>query len=116
MRAITLLLVGLCIVTSAHAQPSSANAENGRKLYVDRACWQCHGQVAQGGGIAGPRLAGRMLVWAAFSAYVRAPTEEMIPYTAKVLPDSELADIFEFLRTLPPPPAVDSIPALSPGR
>jgi ubiquinol-cytochrome c reductase cytochrome c subunit len=116
MRAITLLLVGFCIVTSAHAQPPSANAENGRKLYVDRACWQCHGQVAQGGGIAGPRLAGRVQVWAAFSSYVRQPTEEMIPYTAKVLPDNELADIFEFLRTLPPPPAVDSIPALSPGR
>ena len=53
-----------------------------------------------------------MQVWAAFSAYVRAPTEEMIPYTAKVLPDAELADIFEFLRTLPPPPAVDSVPIL----
>jgi hypothetical protein len=29
-----------------------------------------------------------------------------------VLADSELADIFEFLRTLPPPPAVDSLPIL----
>ena len=40
----------------------------------------------------------------------------MIPYTAKVLPDNELADIFEFLRTLPPPPAVDTFPVLSPSR
>jgi ubiquinol-cytochrome c reductase cytochrome c subunit len=112
MRAPVFLLIGSCLAAPVFAQPPAANAENGRKLYVDRACWQCHGQVAQGGGIAGPRLTGRVQVWAAFSAYVRAPTEEMIPYTAKVLPDDELADIFEFLRTLPPPPAVDSVPIL----
>jgi mono/diheme cytochrome c family protein len=112
MRVFGLLLLGLVSVPPALAQPPAANPDNGRKLYVDRACWQCHGQEAQGGGIAGPRLAGRVQVWAAFSTYVRAPTEEMIPYTARVLADSELADIFEFLRTLPPPPAVDSLPIL----
>src|SRR5262245_34273242 len=115
MRTFAGMLVALMTLAPAVAQPP-ANADNGRKLYVDRACWQCHGLEAQGGGIAGPRLAGRVQVWAAFSAYVRAPTEEMIPYTAKVLPDAELADIFEFLRTLSPPPAVDTIPALSPSR
>jgi ubiquinol-cytochrome c reductase cytochrome c subunit len=112
MRVFALLLLGACCVNFVFAQPPAANADNGRRLYVDRACWQCHGMEAQGGGIAGPRLAGRVQAWAAFSAYVRAPTEEMIPYTTRVLPDSELADIFEFLRTLPPPPAVDTIPAL----
>ena len=55
-------------------------------------------------------------MWAAFASYVRRPTEEMIPYTAKVLPDHELADIFEWLQSLPPPPAVDSLPQLSPER
>jgi ubiquinol-cytochrome c reductase cytochrome c subunit len=92
------------------------NAASGAKLYVDRACWQCHGLAAQGGGIAGPRLAGRVQVWAAFSLYVRRPTEEMIPYTAKVLPDQELADIFAWLTSLPPPPDVDSLRVLSPER
>jgi mono/diheme cytochrome c family protein len=108
---------------AAFAQPTSAedgtplgDAANGGKLYVDRACWQCHGLAAQGGGAAGPRLAGRVVAWAAFSSYVRRPTEEMIPYTAQVLPDAELADIFEFLRTLPPPPDVASLPLLSPER
>jgi hypothetical protein len=72
--------------------------------------------VGQGGGIAGPRLAGRVQAWAAFAAYVRRPTEEMIPYTANVLPDGELADIFEWLRTLPPPPAVADLPLLAPER
>jgi mono/diheme cytochrome c family protein len=101
------------------AQPPAApqgDAASGEKLYVDRACWQCHGLAAQGGGIAGPRLAGRVTVWAAFAGYVRRPAEEMIPYTSKVLPDRELADIFAWLRGLPPPPAVDRLPLLSPAR
>ena len=45
---------------------------------------------------------------------VRRPAEEMIPYTAKVLPDDELAAIFAWLRSLPPPPPVDRLPALAP--
>jgi ubiquinol-cytochrome c reductase cytochrome c subunit len=114
------LTVALCVAVSALAQtPGGApvgNAERGRTLYVDRACWQCHGLAAQGGGIAGPRLAGRVQAWAAFAPYVRRPTEEMIPYTAAVLPDNELADIFEWLRALPPPPPVDSLPLLAPPR
>lgn len=102
-------------IAQAPAEPQG-NAASGAELYVDRACWQCHGLAAQGGGIAGPRLAGRVKVWAAFSLYVRRPTEEMIPYTANVLADQELADIFAWLRSLPSPPAVDSLPLLSPQR
>ena len=114
-RVLTLILsVGAALHASAQAPLESAgDAASGAKLYVDRACWQCHGLAAQGGGIAGPRLAGRVLVWAAFAAYVRRPTEEMIPYTSKVLPDRELADIFAWLRSLPPPPDVESLRLLS---
>jgi mono/diheme cytochrome c family protein len=117
-----------CVLTLAFAvataHPAAAqtpaeppgDATSGGKLWVDRACWQCHGLAAQGGGIAGPRLAGRVQVWAAFAAYVRRPTEEMIPYTTKVLPDHELADIFAWLRSLPPPPDVESVRVLSQER
>ena len=100
----------------ARAQTASAppgNAEKGKKLFVERACWQCHGLAAHGGGIAGPRLAGRVPPWPAFSRYVRRPTEEMIPYTEKALPDAELADIYAWLRAIPPPPAISSIPQLN---
>jgi mono/diheme cytochrome c family protein len=95
-------------------QPPAGDRARGARLYVDRACWQCHGLAAQGGGIAGPRLAGRVQVFAAFAQYVRKPAEEMIPYTAKVLPDHELADIFAWLTGLPPPPSADSLPLLAP--
>jgi hypothetical protein len=36
----------------------------------------------------------------------------MPPYTIKVVPDAELADIYAFLQSLPQPPKADSIPAL----
>ena len=112
------LVLVLAVAFAHHAAAQSlpeprGDAASGAKLFVDRACWQCHGLAAQGGGIAGPRLAGRVQVWAAFAAYVRRPTEEMIPFTVKVLPDQELADIFAWLRSLPPPPAVESLPVLS---
>ena len=111
------VVLALAVAIAGHAAAQApaeprGDAASGGKLFVDRACWQCHGLAAQGGGIAGPRLAGKVQVWAAFSAYVRHPAEEMIPYTAKVLPDQELADIFAWLRSLPPPPAVESLKEL----
>jgi mono/diheme cytochrome c family protein len=121
MRRAALLLIALALVlsaSSARGQGAASgappgNAENGKKLFVERACWQCHGLAAQGGGIAGPRLAGRVPAWPAFSRYVRRPTEEMIPYPPKTLSDTELADIYAWLRAIPPPPAVSSIPQLN---
>jgi mono/diheme cytochrome c family protein len=118
------LIVAAAVVagaTSAYAQqaPSEApagNATKGKTLFVERACWQCHGREAQGGGAAGPRLAGRVSPWPAFSRYVRRPTEEMIPYTVKVLPDAELADIYAWLRSIPAPPPVSTIPQLTPRK
>lgn len=119
--AIVRSILILAFATAHHAAAQApgeprGDAARGAKLFVDRACWQCHGLAAQGGGIAGPRLAGRVQVWAAFAAYVRRPTEEMIPFTVKVLPDEELADIFAWLRSLPPPPAVESLPVLTRAR
>jgi ubiquinol-cytochrome c reductase cytochrome c subunit len=121
--AVIVTLVGAGVLWApsfpAHAQAPAAassqagpagNAESGKKFYFERGCWQCHGLAAQGGGIAGPRLAGRTPAWMAFSRYVRRPTGEMIPYTEKVISDTELADIFAWLRAIPPPPPVSSIP------
>ena len=95
------------------ANAPQGNAENGKKLFVDRACWQCHGTAAQGGGIAGPRLAGRVAAWPAFTRSVRRPAEEMVPYTEKMLPEPELADIYAWLKAMPPPPPVSSLAPLN---
>jgi mono/diheme cytochrome c family protein len=118
MSKVERLMLALVFAVAHHAAAQTpgepqGDAASGGKLFVDRACWQCHGLAAQGGGIAGPRLAGRVQVWAAFAAYVRRPTEEMIPYTPNVLSDEELADIFAWLRSLPPPPELQSLRVLS---
>jgi mono/diheme cytochrome c family protein len=88
----------------------SGNAENGKKLFSQYGCYQCHGYAAQGG--VGPRLAPRPLAFAAFSKYLRQPTGEMPPYTVKVVSESQLADLYAYLQSIPPPPSVESIPLL----
>lgn len=95
---------------SAQGVPKG-DMENGRKIYSSYGCYQCHGYAAQGG--AGPRLAPRPTAFTAFARYTRRPTGQMPPYTAKVVSDQELADIYAFLLTIPPPPALDTIPILA---
>ena len=89
----------------------AGNAANGRKLFVSFGCYQCHGYEAQGGS-AGPRLAPRPIAYAQLMKYVRHPTGEMPPFTEKIVKDTELTDIYAFLRAQPLPPDVDKIPLL----
>jgi mono/diheme cytochrome c family protein len=93
------------------AAPPAGNAENGKLLYVKIGCYECHDRDAEGAGT-GPRLAPNPLPYGAFSHQVRQPANSMPPYTGKVLSDSDLADIYAFLQTIPKPPAVASIPLL----
>jgi mono/diheme cytochrome c family protein len=95
---------------NAQAAPAG-NAENGKKIYSSYGCYQCHGFAAQGGD--GARLAPRPIAFATYSRYVRRPTGQMPPYTAKVVSDQELADIYAFLATIPAPPAANTIPILA---
>ena len=95
-----------------------ANAENGKKLWVADGCYQCHGLQGQGGSAApigsyGARLAPPVLNAAGIRAYIRRPSGRMPPYTAKVLSDSQIDDIYAFLKTIPAPPPVKDIPLLN---
>ena len=107
-------IVTLLMVTALSAQtPAPAgNAMNGAKIYISYGCYQCHGYAAQGG--AGARLAPKPIAFAAFTKYVRKPTQQMPPYTAKVVTDQELADIYAFLLTIPAPPDPNSITLMKP--
>ena len=87
------------------------NAANGRKLFVSFGCYQCHGYEAQGGS-AGARLAPRPIAYAQLLKYVRHPTNEMPPFTEKIVKDTELNDVYAFLRGQPAPPDLDKIPLL----
>jgi ubiquinol-cytochrome c reductase cytochrome c subunit len=89
-----------------------ANVDEGRKLFASYGCYQCHGYEGQGSSATGPRLGPRPLPFASFSRYVRRPTGQMPPYTAKVVSDSDLEKIHAFLEARPAPPAVNTIPQL----
>ena len=121
--ALAMVLAWGIAVASAAQQPAApaaqqqagnapaGNAANGRKLFVSFGCYQCHGYEAQGGS-AGPRLAPRPIAYAQFMKYVRHPTNEMPPFTEKIVKDAELTDIHAFLRGQPAPKDVDTIPLL----
>ncbi|SRR5579885_1685760 len=106
MRIALLLLA----VTAAFGQ--TPNAQNGRKLFTRFGCYQCHQREAQGAAATGPRLGPHPIPYANFVKYVRQPAGQMPPYTAKVVKDAELADIYAFLQSLPDPPAVKDVPLL----
>jgi len=93
----------------AQAAPAG-NAENGKKLFMERGCFQCHNTLAQGGD--GPRLAPRPISFPAFMKELRQPRDQMPPYTIKVMSDKEIADIYAYLLTIPAPPGVNTIPIL----
>jgi mono/diheme cytochrome c family protein len=105
------LIVLTITATAALAQAPKGDAKNGQKLFESYGCYQCHGHVGQGG--AGARIAPKPIPWAVFSKYVRQPTDQMPPYTAKVVPDNQLADIYAYLETIPAAPAAKSVPLLN---
>jgi ubiquinol-cytochrome c reductase cytochrome c subunit len=94
---------------AAHAQ-NAGNADNGKRLFLQNGCYECHGTIGQGG--TGPRLAPRPLAAAALTAYIRKPGPGMPPYPEKVMTDAEAADVRAYLASIPEPPK--DIPLLKP--
>src|SRR5437762_14244526 len=117
MRSLILTVTFVSLLHSQTAAPNTGtgpaqaapagNAENGKKLFMERGCFQCHNTLAQGGD--GPRLAPRPISFPAFMKELRQPRDQMPPYTAKMMPDKEVTDIYAFLMTIPAPPDVNSI-------
>jgi ubiquinol-cytochrome c reductase cytochrome c subunit len=101
------LLIVAAVSAQAPTPPpgtaSTGNAEAGKKLFVSYGCYQCHGYEAQGSNATGPRLGPRPIAFAAFSRYVRQPTGQMPPYTAKVVSDADLTNIYAFVQSRPAP-------------
>lgn len=93
-----------------------ASVGNGKRLYTNDGCYECHGRAGQGALSSGPRIGPNPLALGFFVAYVRHPSGQMPPYTEKVISDAELNDIHEYLKWLPPAPAVQSIPILNSGK
>jgi mono/diheme cytochrome c family protein len=95
--------------------PPSGNAQNGKKLFMSDGCYECHGRQGQGAAQTGAaRIGPPQLSFDGFQTYVRSPKNQMPPYTAKALPDQDLADIYAYLKSIPMPAKGKDIPLLNP--
>ena len=84
------------------ADPSGANAQSGQRFYMSYGCYECHGNEGQGSTqTGGSRIGPIEIPFAPFVAYIRQPTAQMPPYTAKAVSDADLADIYAFLLSRP---------------
>ena len=101
--AITIGILAAAVMSLAQTSAPNGDARNGKKLFAADGCYQCHGYEAQGSSATGPRLGPRPIAFAAFSRYVRQPTGQMPPYTGKVVPDADLANIYAFVQSRPEP-------------
>jgi mono/diheme cytochrome c family protein len=98
--------MGLLVVSAVAQQ---GDAKRGSKMYVDYSCYACHGFSGQNG--PGKRLVPMKMPNVVFTAYVRTPgTAQMPSYSAKVLTDAQLADIWAYVKTLPDSPEAKDIP------
>jgi ubiquinol-cytochrome c reductase cytochrome c subunit len=115
MRLITIAVAGsVFLAGAAQAQNAPAgSAERGQKIYLHQMCHNCHGTVGQGGGVAGPKIAPNRFAWGEFAQLIRKPRREMPPYSEKVLPEQDLADIYAYIVSIKPGPAAKDIPLLS---
>src|SRR5262249_7311222 len=114
VRSLFATVIALILTSAASGQSakrsSDGNATKGKELYLKYSCYACHGFDGHGG--AGARLVPMKLPLAVFTAYVRNP-RLMTPYTAKVMSDSELADVWAYIKTLPESPPAKDIPLLN---
>ena len=83
-------------------RPADDAIERGKQTFMRVGCYQCHGREAQGAST-GPRLGPNPLPLAAFMRAVRTPRNDMPPYSAKILSDAELADVYAFVGARPRP-------------
>jgi mono/diheme cytochrome c family protein len=90
----------------------AGNGQSGKLLYTKYGCYDCHGRYGEGSTATGPRLNPIPVSLESLVSYLRHPAGDMPPYTDKVVSDSELADIFAFLQSLPAPPKAENIPSL----
>ena len=102
-------------VVLGHGAAFAADAAKGKAAFLKYGCWQCHGTEGQGSAItsAGKVLAPDPMPYEGFAAFVRSTNRAMPPYSEKVLPNEDLADMHAYLSSIPKPKDYKSIPLLN---
>jgi ubiquinol-cytochrome c reductase cytochrome c subunit len=103
--AAAVLFGALGLAGQTPAPVPAGDIEKGKALYAKNGCAACHGLEGQGAPTSGGRIGPNPLPLDAFIKYIRAPKNQMPPYTAKVMSDEELRDVRAFLAARPKPAA-----------
>jgi ubiquinol-cytochrome c reductase cytochrome c subunit len=106
-------LPGAFALVALAATPAlAADAAKGKTAYMKNGCWQCHGEVGQGGA-AGKALVPKPMPIEAFNVFVRNSNGPMPPYPKEILSDADLADIHAYLTSIPASKDYKGIPLLN---
>jgi mono/diheme cytochrome c family protein len=92
--------LALCLVAVAAENPSGDPA-NGKRLFMTYGCYECHGTLGAGGGFAGPRIAPNPLPFLGVKTKLRTASGRMPVYSEAVLKNSQIADIYAYLQSIP---------------
>ena len=92
----------------------AADAARGKILFTQKyGCYQCHGTEGQGSVITGPKLAPDPIPYDALSAFIRTSSRNMPPFREAILPNTDLEDIYAYLKSIPPAKDWKTIPLLA---
>jgi cytochrome c553 len=92
------------ITVGARAQDAPpGDTTNGKRVYLNDNCFTCHGRAGQGGAYNGPApaLAKTAMPFEGFLGQIRNPSNDMPAYSAQVMPDQAVADIYAYMQALP---------------
>lgn len=109
---VILVFAAALVGVTALAADKPPNVARGKQLYMTTGCFQCHGTRGEGGGNSGPRLAPGPLPYEGVLQQLRKPRARMPFYTAVVMPDSDVADIYAYLQSMPKGKTASEIPML----
>jgi mono/diheme cytochrome c family protein len=101
------------VLRAQDAPPGDAG--NGKRVYLADGCFTCHGRSGQGGAFnsPAPSLAKTEMQFDGFKAQLRDPANDMPAYSAAVLSDQEIADVYAFVQSLPGARSAKDIPILN---
>ena len=116
---VTFALAAFCagaMTIRARAQDvPPGDAVNSKRLYLNDNCFTCHGRAGQGGAYNGPApaLAKTVMPFEGFLGQIRNPSNDMPAYSAQVMSDQAVADIYAYMQSLPGPQQAKDIAILN---
>lgn len=116
-----LAVSGLALAAAPSLASPIGDAARGKALFVEKGCYACHGYDGQGSIYTGLRIAPDPPPWQVIAAFIRNPPGikrpysnwpffVMPPFTAKIVSDRDVMDIYAYLKSVAGPAALKRIP------